>query len=836
MPNIAYFENLHIGTSPEFFFQALTNCIKNNVLSHQSTIFKLKRENKTRLEKRISELKKNFNENTGEILVLERNLSNIYEQELRDELQHYSKFEILNNEKITRHFMDLVKASKNEASINEIKKDDGSEFISENERSEYIKEYFEEIYKQPNNRSKNSSLDDILNFLGPLQNDEIISGAKLTNEERDSLEGRISLEEITQSINESNMASAPGADGISNKFIQKFWDFFKVPFLKLTQYCFDNNTLPSFYKAANIKLIPKKGDLSKIKNWRPISLLNCFYKIISRVITKRLRIYMDKMTPICQKGYSSTRYCQEVLIQVIETIEKCKNRNIKGAVISLDIKKAFDSLSHSYLQSVYKFYNFGPNLIKWITLLSTQRRACIIITNDTVSELFDLERGNAQGDTISPFLFNLGYQLLLFKLELYLQIEGTQGDIASRVSQNNLAGDLADINRHNNQEVRRHDPKVSAMADDCTLIVKLDLQNLQIILQILEEFESISGLGCNIDKTSLMPIGSNEPVPENILNLGLNISSEITLLGAKLKNTGICFDSNGELIISKIKKQINFWKRFSLSLPGRINVAKTFLFSQINYLGCFMPFSDRHVEIMSRDIEKFVKGKLQIGLQKIYDDKKIGGLGLFKIKDFLDSQCCAWIKRATNQDTLWKKELKFFSNGSVFNLRKINFNKDLNPILYHISACFEKFSNNFTAKNENFRKMWIFDNPCFKFDGNNGQYLKRNFFDEQYFVSEKNRIVTLTMDNLIDPNLTLKTKETFQNETGVLMTDLKFGVLLGAARNAIINFKKNDANEKKTDRIQDFCMRIKKGSKRFRKIIMSGGGLVFLAICSVMQI
>jgi hypothetical protein len=81
------------------------------------------------------------------------------------------------------------------------------------------------------------------------------------------------------------------------------------------------------------------------------------------------------------------------------------------------------------------------------------------------------------------------------------------------------------------------------------------------------------------------------------------------------------------------------------------------------------------------------------------------------------------------------------------------------------------------------------------------------------------------MENLIDPNLNLKDKDTFQNETGVLLTDVKFGVLLGAARNAITNFKKNDVNEKRTDRIQDFCMRIKKGSKKFRKILTNVGGV-----------
>ena len=91
-------------------------------------------------------------------------------------------------------------------------------------------------------------------------------------------------------------------------------------------------------------------------------------------------------------------------------------------MISLDIKKAFDSLSHSYLQNVYKFFNLGPNIIKWITLISTKRKACVVLDNGKITEFFDLERGNAQGDTISPFLFNLGYQLLLFKLELTFQI------------------------------------------------------------------------------------------------------------------------------------------------------------------------------------------------------------------------------------------------------------------------------------------------------------------------------------------------------------------------------------------------------------------------------
>ncbi len=101
-----------------------------------------------------------------------------------------------------------------------------------------------------------------------------------------------------------------------------------------------------------------------------------------------------------------------------------KENKIKCALISLDIKKAFDSTSHRYLQLVYKFFNFGPNYIRWLNLIGTNRKACIILDNEINSAYFELERGNAQGDTVSPYIVNLGFQILLFKINYDFQIEG----------------------------------------------------------------------------------------------------------------------------------------------------------------------------------------------------------------------------------------------------------------------------------------------------------------------------------------------------------------------------------------------------------------------------
>jgi hypothetical protein len=319
--------------------------------------------------------------------------------------------------------MSIAKIFNKESSTMEIRKDNGDDFVSSEERGEYIRTYYKNIYKRGNRARVTEA--DIWNFLGEIGNHPEMISSRLTNVEMEDLDKPLTVSELDNAIDQCNIKSAPGQDGISNKFIKHFWEYFRIPLWKYALACYERGSLTENFRSANIKLIPKKKvGVSDIKNWRPISLLNCFYKCISRVFANRLKKYIEKLCPRAQKGYSNNRYCQEVLIGVVETIEKCNWEKKKGGVLSLDIKKAFDSLSHSYLESVFKFYNFGPNICKWLKLMATNRKACIVLDDGSVTIFFDLERGNAQGDTLSPFLFMLGYQILLMKLDLNLQIEG----------------------------------------------------------------------------------------------------------------------------------------------------------------------------------------------------------------------------------------------------------------------------------------------------------------------------------------------------------------------------------------------------------------------------
>ena len=94
---------------------------------------------------------------------------------------------------------------------------------------------------------------------------------------------------------------------------------------------------------------------------------------------------------------------------------------------------------------------------------------------------------------------------------------------------------------------------------------------------------------------------------------------------------------------NQTEKKILKESHFNLSVPGRINVAKSMLYSQTNYLGSFLPFDTEQLKKFSFPIEKFVDGNLRISKERIFTEVKNGGLGLTKIVDFLNCQKCGWL-------------------------------------------------------------------------------------------------------------------------------------------------------------------------------------------------
>ncbi len=307
--------------------------------------------------------------------------------------------------------------------------------------------------------------------------------------------------------------------------------------MKYANMAFTRGTLTQNFKTAIIKLIPKKGDSTNIKKWRPISLLSCLYKILSRAVNNRLKSVVNRFTSRAQKGFTKHRYIQEVLINVCETIRYCDNNNINGVLLSVDQSRAFDTISHKYMQEVYKFFGFGENFINMMDTLGTNRNAAIIFEDGTISENFELETGRPQGDGPSPLQYNMGEEILLLKIELDPTIASVfQHALAPRFNMDLVPdpkrkGIDADYNTHLSQESNRETDKADGFADDNSNATLAELESLSRLKKLCLDFSVFSGLQSNVEKTTLLKIGATGGLSPEILELGFNVTDDIILLG-----------------------------------------------------------------------------------------------------------------------------------------------------------------------------------------------------------------------------------------------------------------------------------------------------------------
>jgi hypothetical protein len=470
-------------------------------------------------------------------------------------------------------------------------------------------------------------------------------------------------------------------------------------------------------------LIPKKGDISKLKNWRPISLLNVLYKIGAKALNNRLKRAAPYIISRSQKGFVDKKFIQECLINIAETVQFAEKNRIKSFCLALDQAKAFDSLNHAFMTDVYKFFGFGDQFIKMLNTLTTGRTANILFDDGSKGSDFPLECGNAQGNSPSPLQFNFGEQILLFKLEflplinsiLPLRIgprmDGDRAPLDGRQQEGQEGG--GQDQRQEGNILGVHD-KVEAFADDGTVLARAEEAALTEIKLILENFAIISGLRCNMDKSTIMLMGfaPNEAIPDWITNSGFKTVNETHALGCVISTNSSDFSSNFNKVEEKIAKTKRFWERFNVSLPGRIAIAKSLMLAQVSYVGCFCdPDPDvlKRIKIL---IEEFIKGRLGLAKDKMYISPKYGGIGMIDLDDFLVSIKCGWLKRIHNGVNDTYKEI--FRSLGCFNLSYFNINavdKNTWPILSQIWGSVCKFVKAFVSSNNNWKAAPVLYHP-----------------------------------------------------------------------------------------------------------------------------
>jgi hypothetical protein len=164
------------------------------------------------------------------------------------------------------------------------------------------------------------------------------------------LESPFSEEEVWKAILSLPSNKAPGPDGFTGKFYKSCWQIIKGDILAATSAVWSRR-LRNFelLNSAYITLLPKKEDATNVKDFRPISLVHSFAKLITKLMANRLSGHLDKMVSHNQSAFIKGRSILDNFMLVQQTAKLLHQHKLARILLKLDITKAFDSVSWPFL-------------------------------------------------------------------------------------------------------------------------------------------------------------------------------------------------------------------------------------------------------------------------------------------------------------------------------------------------------------------------------------------------------------------------------------------------------------------------------------------------------
>ena len=202
--------------------------------------------------------------------------------------------------------------------------------------------------------------------------------------------------------------SSPGYDGIDMKIIKPIKNSILKPLAYICNLSFSQGKFPDQLKVAKIIPIHKKGDRSDFSNYRPISILPVFSKIIEKLAYKRISLFLDKNNILSENqfGFRQGRSTDIAIHSLVEKYYETIERNEYLVGLFIDFSKAFDTISHSILLKKLQYYGIRGQSLNWIEDYLYNRKQ-FVSYNGKHSQVGELTIGVPQGSILGPLLFLL---------------------------------------------------------------------------------------------------------------------------------------------------------------------------------------------------------------------------------------------------------------------------------------------------------------------------------------------------------------------------------------------------------------------------------------------
>ena len=537
----------------------------------------------------------------------------------------------------TKYFLSLEKSKAKSKQMNAIRKENGIVVRNLTEILNQQAQFYEKLY----------TVDTSVKFVQTTPPEK-----KLTSEQADTINGPLTIEEIGISIAKMPRNKTPGSDGLPADFYKVF--FIKLKFLlcEVFNEAKDCGRLHLSARRGIITLLPKKDwDILLVKNWRPITLLNCDYKIISKVISHRIQAVLENVINQDQARFVQNRNITQNIRRASDILDYVSKRNIAAVMVSIDFEKAFDRVEYSSLFSAFTYFNFGEQILSWMQMLFQDVQLCTVNAG-SISHWFSPTRGLFQGNPIGPFAFVTLIEILAINLRSNSKIEGIKiGHITHLISQ---------------------------FADDLDLFLKFKQSCWEETLSVLRKFEEISGMKVNYDKTSVYRIGSIKGSNAKFYSMAKIkwTNNPVNILGVYVANDWEqTLSLNYDPLVVKCQSVVDMWHHRAISLFGKVLVLNSLVASQLAYrmsVLCNIPV--KYVKTFKEMFTKFVWNTRtpKIRWNILILPKGEGGAGLVNLQLRDHAMKLAWIA-------------KVFTNPIIENLSTTLLNNPLGTLIWELN-------------------------------------------------------------------------------------------------------------------------------------------------------
>ncbi|GJY11692.1 RNA-directed DNA polymerase, eukaryota [Tanacetum coccineum] len=324
---------------------------------------------------------------------------------------------------------------------------------------------------------------------------------RLNDDQSADLETPITRDEIRLAVWGCGENKSPGPDGFTFEFFRKFWFVIGPDFCTAVEWFFEHASFPIGCNSSFIALIPKTLDPMSVSDYRPISLIGCLYKVVTKILAQRLSTVISDLVSDVQTAFLPNRQILDGPFIINELLARCHHKKQRAMFFKVDFAKAYDSIRWDYLESVLNSFGFGLKWRSWIRGSLNSSMASILVNGSPTTE-FQFHRGLKQGDPLAPYLFILVMESLHLSFSRVIEAGLFTGiQIDSSVTLSHLF-----------------------YADDAIFIGKWNSDNLKCITHMLRWFSLLSGLSINLKKSQLLGVGmSDNIVTEAAISIGCSV-------------------------------------------------------------------------------------------------------------------------------------------------------------------------------------------------------------------------------------------------------------------------------------------------------------------------